>query len=159
MQRRDLMQAGALLGLAGWGSGALAHHGWSSFDQDRPIYLEGKAVEVKWRNPHAELVLELPENLTLPADLVRRPLPAQTAGIDGPALLAKTVLPSRRDRRWEIELAPLFRLGQWQVPEIKAGVSLGVVGFTFKDEKGEAIVRAEYLFLEGKAYGLRSSPT
>lgn len=158
MQRRDLMQAGALLGLAGWGSGALAHHGWSSFDQDRPVYLEGKAVEVKWRNPHAELVLEVPEKLSLPADLARRPLPAQTAGIDGPALLAKTVLPSRRDRRWEIELAPLFRLGQWQMPEVKVGMALAVVGFTFKDEKGEAIVRAEYIFLDGKTYGLRSSP-
>jgi len=158
MQRRDLMQAGALLGLSGWGSGALAHHGWSSFDQDRPIYLEGKAVEVKWRNPHVELVLELPENLGLPAELARRPLPAQTAGIDGPALLAKTVLPSRRDRRWEIELAPLFRLGQWQMPEIKTGAALSVVGFTFKDEKGEAILRAEYVFLDGRAYGLRSSP-
>jgi hypothetical protein len=158
MQRRDLMQAGALLGLAGWGSGALAHHGWSSFDQDRPIYLEGKAVEVRWRNPHVELVLELPERLDLPVDLARRPLPTQTAGIDGPALLAKTVLPSRRERRWEIELAPLFRLGQWQMPEIKVGASLSVVGFTFKEEKGEAILRAEYIFLEGKTYGLRSSP-
>ncbi|WP_439519071.1 DUF6152 family protein [Hydrogenophaga sp.] len=158
MQRRDLMQAGALLGLTGWGSGALAHHGWSSFDQDRPIYLEGKAVDVKWRNPHVELVLELPDNLILPADLSRRPLPAQTAGIDGPALLGKTVLPSRREKRWEIELAPLFRLGQWQMPEIKVGTSLSVVGFTFKDEKGEAILRAEYIFLDGKTYGLRSSP-
>ena len=158
MQRRNLMQAGALLGLAGWGSGALAHHGWSSFDQDRPIYLEGKAVEVRWRNPHVELVLELPERLDLPADLARRPLPTQTAGIDGTALLAKTVLPSRRERRWEIELAPLFRLGQWQMPEIKIGSPLSVVGFTFKEEKGEAILRAEYIFLEGKTYGLRSSP-
>jgi hypothetical protein len=158
MQRRELMQAGALLGLTGWGSGALAHHGWSSFDQDRPIYLEGKAADVQWRNPHAELMLEVPENLSLPADLARRPLPAQTAGIDGAALLAKTALPGRRDKRWEIELAPLFRMGQWQVPEIKNGMSLAVVGFTFKEEKGEPIVRAEYIFLDGKTYGLRSSP-
>ncbi|WP_382157686.1 DUF6152 family protein [Hydrogenophaga sp. ANAO-22] len=158
MQRRDVIQTGAWLGLGGWAGGALAHHGWSSFDQDRPIYLEGRVVEVKWRNPHAELVLELPEALRLPTDLGQRPLPAQTAGIDGPALLAKTVLPTRRDRRWEIELAPLFRLGQWQMPEVKTGASLSTVGFTFKDEKGEAILRAEYVFLEGKAYGLRSSP-
>ena len=158
MQRRDVIQAGAWLGLGGWTGGALAHHGWSSFDQDRPIYLEGRVVDVKWRNPHAELVLELPETLRLPAGLAQRPLPAQTAGIDGPALLAKTVLPTRRDRRWEIELAPLFRLGQWQMPEIKAGVTLSTVGFTFKDEKGEAILRAEYVFLDGKVYGLRSSP-
>lgn len=158
MQRRDVIHAGAGLGLAGWIPAAWAHHGWSSFDQNRPIYLEGRAVEVKWRNPHAELVLELLENLQLPADLAQRPLPAQTAAIDGPALLARAVLPSRRDRRWEIELAPLFRLGQWQMPEIRAGSALSVVGFTLKDEKGEAILRAEYVFLDGKTYGLRSGP-
>ena len=49
---------GALVGLGGWGGAAWAHHGWSSFDQERPIYLEGRAADVKWRNPHAELVLE-----------------------------------------------------------------------------------------------------
>lgn len=158
MQRREVIQGGALLGLGAWAEAAMAHHGWSSFDQERPIYLEGRVVDVKWRNPHAELLLELPENLRLPADLAQRALPAQTAGIDGPALLAKTVLPTRRDRRWEIELAPLFRLGQWQMPEIKTGALLSAVGFAFKDEKGEAILRAEYVFLDGKAYGLRSSP-
>lgn len=158
MQRREVIQGGALLGLSAWAGAAAAHHGWSSFDQDRPIYLEGRVVDVKWRNPHAELVLELPENLRLPADLAQRVLPAQTAGIDGAALLAKTVLPTRRDRRWEIELAPLFRLGQWQMPEVKTGAVLSTVGFAFKDEKGEAILRAEYVFLDGKAYGLRSSP-
>ena len=46
----------------------------------------------------------------------------------------------------------------WQVPEIQAGGALGVVGFTFAGERGEAILRAEYLFLGGKVYGLRSSP-
>ncbi|MBW0168904.1 MAG: hypothetical protein KXJ61_01630 [Hydrogenophaga sp.] len=146
------------MGLGGCGGAALAHHGWSSFDQERPIYLEGRAVEVKWRNPHAELVLELPEALRLPADLAQRALPAQTAGVDGAALLSKAALPTRRDRRWEIELAPLFRLGQWQMPEIQRGAMLSVVGFTFKDEAGAAILRAEYVFLDGKAYGLRSSP-
>ncbi|WP_235501432.1 DUF6152 family protein [Hydrogenophaga sp. Root209] len=158
MQRRDFVQLVALLGWGGGPTGALAHHGWSSFDQSRPIYLQGKAADVKWRNPHVELVLELPEPLRLPADLAQRALPAQTAGVDGPALLAKAVVPTRRDRRWEVELAPLFRLGQWQMPEIKNGDALSLVGFTFKDEAGAAIVRAEYVFLGGKVYGLRSSP-
>lgn len=158
MYRRRFLQTGTALGFSGFGSAAWAHHGWSSFDQNRPVFLEGRAVEVKWRNPHAELVLELPEKLTLPADLAQRTLPAQSAGVDGPALLAKTVLPTRRDRRWEIELAPLFRLGQWQMPEIRTGATLSLVGFTFKDEQGAAVLRAEYVFLDGKAYGLRSGP-
>ena len=140
MFRRRFLQTSTVLGFSGLGSAAWAHHGWSSFDQNRPIYLEGRAVEVKWRNPHAELVLELPEKLTLPADLAQR------------------ALPTRRDRRWEIELAPLFRLGQWQMPESRNGAALSMVGFTFKDEQGAAVLRAEYVFLDGKAYGLRSGP-
>jgi hypothetical protein len=158
MQRRIFLQAGALAGVSAAGGAAWAHHGWSSFDQNRPIYLEGKVVEVKWRNPHVELVLELPESLALPADLAQRPVPAQSANIDGAALLSKAVLPTRRDRRWEIELAPLSRINQWKMPEVTVGTELSVVGFTFKDEAGAALVRAEYLFYGGKAYGLRSGP-
>lgn len=158
MQRRDFVQMATALGWSGVATGALAHHGWSSFDQTRPIYLEGKAVDVRWRNPHVELSLDLPESLRVPFDLAQRALPAQTAGVDGPALLSKAVVPTRRDRRWEVELAPLFRLGQWQMPEIKNGEVLSLVGFTFKDEAGAAIVRAEYVFVGGKVYGLRSSP-
>ncbi|WP_306307096.1 DUF6152 family protein [Hydrogenophaga palleronii] len=75
MQRRNLLRVGALLSMGGWRGAALAHHGWSSFDQTRPIYLEGRASNVRWRNPHAELVLELPDNLVLPPDLAQRPLP------------------------------------------------------------------------------------
>jgi hypothetical protein len=44
------------------------------------------------------------------------------------------------------------------VPEIKNGDSLAVLGFTFTGEKGDALMRVEYLFLGGKVYGLRSSP-
>ncbi len=158
MQRREFVQVAAVLGWGGVATGAMAHHGWSSFDQGRPIYLEGKTANVRWRNPHVELSLELPETLRVPSDLAQRALPAQTAGVDGPALLARAVAPTRRDRRWDVELAPLFRLGQWQMPEIRNGDDLSLIGFTFKDEVGEPIVRAEYVFFGGKAYGLRSSP-
>jgi hypothetical protein len=137
---------------------AAAHHGWSSFDTERPLYLEGRAEAVRWRNPHAELTLVLREGLALPADLARRAVPAQTAAVDGAALLARAALPTRRDRRWEVELAPLTRMGQWQVPVIANGNDLAVLGFTFNGEKGDAVLRAEYLFLGGRIYGLRSSP-
>ncbi len=151
MQRRLFL-------LAAVSSPVLAHHGWSSFDTDRPLYLEGRAAKVAWRNPHAEIELELVAALKLPADLAKRPLPAQSAGIDGTAILAKTSVPTRADKRWELELAPLSRLQTWQVAEIKPGAPLSVVGYTFAGEKGEAILRVEYLFVDGKAYGLRSSP-
>lgn len=158
MQRRSLMQWALLAPFAGVATGVRAHHGWSSFDQNRPVYLEGKAAEVMWRNPHVELVLEVPDGLKLPADLAQRPVPAQVAPVDGKGLLAKAVVPTRRDKRWQIELAPLFRVGQWQMPEIKPGTPLSLVGFTFEGERGEPILRAEYVFLDGKVYALRSSP-
>jgi len=153
MQRRPFLLA--CLSLPGL---ARAHHGWSSFDLDRPIWLAGRVVESRWRNPHAELVLEVPVGLKVPVDLAGRTLPAQIAAVDGKALLARAVVPVRRDRRWEIELAPLTRLQSWKVDPIVPGVSLELLGFTFKDEKGDAVLRVEYLFVAGKVYGLRSAP-
>ena len=154
------MQRRIVLGLAGLAltPRAFAHHGWSSFDQDRPIWLDGKVVKVAWRNPHAELEIELPAEPKLPADLAQRALPPQSAAVDGPGLLKRAVLPTRRDKRWEIELAPLTRMEAWRVPEIRPGESVSVLGFTTVGEKGDAVVRAEYLFAGGKVYGLRSSP-
>jgi hypothetical protein len=31
---------------------ALAHHGWSSYDETRPITVTGKLESVSWGNPH-----------------------------------------------------------------------------------------------------------
>ena len=168
MQRRHLLLTTATLPLGTITLGTLAtmsfsplaqaHHGWSSFDQDRPVYLEGKARKVTWQNPHTELELEITSGLKLPTDLATRAVPAQAAPVDGKALLAKATLPKRTDKVWEIELAPLTRMQAWNVPEIKPGAALALLGFTFKDEKGAAILRVEYLWLDGKTYALRSNP-
>lgn len=158
MKRRDLLKVSLAVPVAGAASWAQAHHGWSSFDQNRPIYLEGRVSKAMWRNPHAELELEVSPNLKVPPDVAQRTLPAQSAPVDGKALLAKAVVPTRKDKRWEIELAPLTRMQAWNVAEIKAGDQIALLGFTFTGEKGEAILRVEYLFANGKVYGLRSSP-
>jgi Family of unknown function (DUF6152) len=163
MQRRHLLLTSATLPLGtlatlSFSPLAHAHHGWSSFDQERPVYLEGKARKVTWQNPHTELELEVASGLKLPTDLATRPVPAQTAPVDSKALLAKATLPKRTDKVWEIELAPLTRMQAWSVPEIKPGAALAMLGFTFKDEQGDAILRVEYLWLHGKTYALRSSP-
>ena len=155
MQRRTLIIGS---GAAWFAPGAFAHHGWSSFDQEHPIYLEGKVVKAAWRNPHVEVDLQIPTDLKLPADLARRSLPAQSASVDGPRLLAAAVLPTRRDPVWDIEFAPLTRMEAWKVPEIKVGDTISVLGFTLTGEKGDAVLRAEYLFAGGKTYGMRSSP-
>ena len=73
MQRRPLLIAL----LAAPVTAAHAHHGWSGFDQDRPLFLQGTARKVAWRNPHAEFDLEMPADLALPADLAKRQVPAQ----------------------------------------------------------------------------------
>ena len=46
----------------------------------------------------------------------------------------------------------------WKVAEIKQGQQVAAIGYTFPAEKGDAVMRVEYLFVDGKAYGLRSSP-
>ena len=156
MQRRHLLAfaaAGLLPPLA-----ARAHHGWSGFDLDKPIYLEGKADSVVWRNPHAELMLRLAPGLALPGDLARRAVPAQSASVDSARILSAARLPTRKDAVWELELAPLTRMEAWKVAEIKQGQQVAAIGYTFPAEKGDAVMRVEYLFVDGKAYGLRSSP-
>lgn len=155
MDRRTLIRTALL---APWSGAVFAHHGWSSFDQSRPLYLEGRADRVAWRNPHAELDLELPALLALPQDLATRAVPAQTAGIDGAALMKAAALPTRKDRRWRVELAPLTRMNDWGVSPIRDGDGVAVLGFTFAGERGDALLRAEYLFVGGRTYGLRSSP-
>ncbi|MBC5785409.1 hypothetical protein H8N03_20850 [Ramlibacter sp. USB13] len=150
--RRTLLLATLAAPLA-----ARAHHGWSSFDQDRPVFVQGRVVAVRWQNPHAELELELPPDYRLPADVASREVPAQAAPVDGRVLLGRAVAPARKDRRWTIELAPLTRLDAWRVAPVKVGATVGVLGYTLQGEK-EPVVRAEYLYVDGRAYGLRSSP-
>jgi hypothetical protein len=156
MQRRSALFALAAAGLVP--TRARAHHGWSGFDQDRPLYLEGKAESVAWRNPHAEMMLRVTPGLAVPADLPKRAVPAQSAAVDAARILAAARVPTRKDPVWEIELAPLTRMEAWKVAEIRPGQSIAVVGYTFPAEKGEAVLRVEYLFADGKVYGLRSSP-
>jgi hypothetical protein len=31
---------------------AIAHHGWSSYDETKPITLTGPLIDVQWGNPH-----------------------------------------------------------------------------------------------------------
>jgi hypothetical protein len=154
MQRRLLLAGTALLAARP----AFAHHGWSSFDQKRPIYLEGRIARVSWRNPHAELDLELSQPMVLPADLASRSVPAQSAPVDGAAILKATTLPTRKDKIWHVELAPLTRMDAWKVAPLTVGQTVAMVGFTFAEEKGDPILRVEYLLLGNQAYGLRSSP-
>ena len=138
---------------------ARAHHGWGGFDQDRPIYLEGKAGTRHLEEPACRADAALTPGLALPADLAKRALPAQSASVDARAHpLPRPGCRRAQDPVWELELAPLTRMEAWKVAEIKPGQQVAAIGYTFPGEKGEAVLRVEYLFADGKAYGLRSSP-
>jgi len=157
MQRRHFVLSSAAMAVAAFSQRSLAHHGWSSFDEARPLYISGRVKAVKWQNPHAELVVTVPADASLPADLGRRTVPAQTSPVDGAKILAAAALPRKRGD-WTLELSPMTRIDAWKVPEPKVGDSIAAVAFSFKDEKGEAFARVEYLIVGERLFGLRSSP-
>lgn len=138
-------------------STSFAHHGWSGFDETKPIYLEGVVKSVSWQNPHAEVVLEI-NHAPPPAALARFAMPRQTAQVDAVLILGSARPPGRKDTKWEIEFAPITRMDAWKVAPIKVGEKVAVVGYTFKDEKGDAVLRAEFLIGNGKVTPMRSSP-
>ncbi|SPC20400.1 DUF6152 family protein [Cupriavidus taiwanensis] len=37
---------------------AIAHHGWSTYDETRPLTLTGKIVESRYENPHAQIRID-----------------------------------------------------------------------------------------------------
>ncbi|MCA3219737.1 MAG: hypothetical protein ING59_14520 [Burkholderiales bacterium] len=153
MQRRRLLAAALVVAAVP----AAAHHGWSSFDQNAPLYLQGQLTSVRWTNPHAEGVLEVSKGLTLPADLAKRTLPPQQQAVDAQAILARLQVPQAAEGKWELEFAPLPRMDAWGVAPLKAGDRIEVIGYVGVPGKPK-VMRVEYLIVNGTAYGLRSSP-
>ena len=154
MQRRHIFQllAGALLAAP-----VLAHHGWSSFDQDKPLYLSGTLTEVRWQNPHAEAKLRV-DATKLPDGFAARTLPAQQQSVDAAGILKKAQVPANAAGVWQVEFAPLSRMQQWGLSQPpKVGDRIEVIGYGLA-EGNKRVVRVEYLFLDGKAFAFRSSP-
>lgn len=154
MKRRHILQllAGAMLAAP-----VLAHHGWSSFDQDKPLYLSGTLTEVRWQNPHAEAKLRV-DAIKLPDGFAARTLPAQQQSVDAAGILKKAQVPANAAGVWEVEFAPLSRMQQWGLSQPpKVGDRIEVIGYGLA-EGNKRVVRVEYLFLDGKAFAFRSSP-
>ncbi|MCY7387788.1 MAG: hypothetical protein LH481_06955 [Burkholderiales bacterium] len=157
MKRRHFFPAIAALVSVPLSPRLFAHHGWSSFDETRPLYIAGTVKSVKWQNPHAEMVIAVAKDAVLPPDFAKRPAPAQTASVNGAKILAEATLPIKRGD-WTIELSPMTRIEAWKVPTPKIGDSVAAVAYSFKDEKGASFARVEYLIIADKLYGLRSLP-
>jgi hypothetical protein len=134
-----------------------AHHGWSSFDQDKPLYLSGTLTQVRWQNPHAEVMLRV-DATKLPDGIASRTVPAQQQSVDGAGILKKVQVPANAAGDWEVEFAPLSRMQAWGLSQPpKVGDRVEVIGYGLADEN-KRLLRAEYLFVNGKAYAFRSSP-
>jgi hypothetical protein len=41
---------------------ATAHHGWSTYDTNKALKIEAPLVDVRYRNPHAEVVIQYQGN-------------------------------------------------------------------------------------------------
>ena len=155
MKRRNVVYliSGALLAAP-----VLAHHGWSSFDQDKPLYLSGTLTQVRWQNPHTEVMLRA-DVTKLPDGIATRTVPAQQQSVDGAGILKKVQVPANAAGVWEIEFAPLSRMQAWGLSQpLKVGDRIEVIGYGLADDNNKRLLRAEYLFINGKAYAFRSSP-
>ena len=154
MKRRNFVYlvSGALLAAP-----VLAHHGWSSFDQDKPLYLSGTLTQVRWQNPHIEVMLRA-DAVKLPEGIATRTVPAQQQSVDGAGILKRVQVPANAAGVWEVEFAPLSRMQAWGLSQpLKVGDRIEVIGYGLADDRSKRLL-AEYLFINGKAYAFRSSP-
>jgi hypothetical protein len=157
MNRRQFVLSAPLALVVAPALPSFAHHGWSSFDETRPLYFTGKVKSMKWQNPHAEVVITMTKDATLPADLAKRIAPKQTNPVDGAKVLSTTTLPKQRGD-WQLELSPMTRIEAWKVAQPKVGDTVAAVGYTFKNEEGAMTARVEYWIIGDQMYGLRSMP-
>jgi hypothetical protein len=86
---------------------AQAHHGWTSYNAERPIYLEGTVAEVQWRNPHPEVVVVVasPAPAVDPSK-VRPASDSEGAGVREALAKAQAAAPGR----YTVHLPPIARI-------------------------------------------------
>ncbi|MGG3571994.1 DUF6152 family protein [Bacillus gobiensis] len=133
-----------------------AHHGWSYFDTSQPLYFSGTVVEVNWKNPHPELIIRVPDKLTLPENIKEIDVPPELEELNFQNTLENLkVLPSPGGN-WTLILAPTTRLNEWGMPEApQTGEEIAVFGYISCDSQKE--VRPELVvFDENRSVRQRS---
>ena len=105
----------------------------------------------------AEVVLRV-DATKLPEGIASRTVPTQQQSVDSAGILKKVQVPANAAGVWEVEFAPLSRMQAWGLSQPpKVGDRVEVIGYGLADEN-KRVLRAEYLFINGKAYAFRSSP-
>lgn len=98
------------MSLATVGGDASAHHGFGGrYDLTRPVWIEGVVKQAYFGQPHAEITVEVPADITLPR--VAPDLASAASFLDGSALVVRADTAARVVK---IELPPtqqFFRLG------------------------------------------------
>ena len=115
-----------------------AHHGWSYFDTRTPYYLEGTIQEVRWQNPHVEVVLDVPESVELPEGFSNMAFPQELVDLGFREQLGDLAAPENAAGTWTLVLAPISRLTRWGMSEApQVSQILRAVGFVSCEEEHE----------------------
>ena len=116
----------------------------------------GERSEVA-KNPHAEVKLEV-NGASAPAALPRFAVPKQSAAVDAVTVLGSSEAARAQGQGLGNRICADRQNGCLKVVAPKVGDRMAVVGSPFKDEKGEAILRVEFLIGNGTVTPLRSPP-
>lgn len=115
--------------LATTGGAILAHHGFTSFRTEAPIYLEGRIVEVHWGNPHPVVTLEVAQQPT-GTPWRQWTLPAGWADMGTGHIVGSTTIPTNATGRWAVEFSGFSqqpRFGFAESPRV--GEPIAIVAF------------------------------
>jgi hypothetical protein len=61
--RRFILPTAVVAGACALAAGALAHHGWGSYDAANPVTVNGPIQTLKFENPHAEITVKAPDKV------------------------------------------------------------------------------------------------
>lgn len=104
---------------------AFAHHGWSGYDESKPVTLTGVVQASGYENPHAYVDLQVKDNA--PAN----------------------------GKMWHAVLAPVSRMSARGITkaDIAPGATVTVEGFQDKSKVNE--LKIERITIKGKKYEIR----
>lgn len=140
------------LGILLCASAAWAHHGWGHYDTARPLIFSARVIEVRWSNPHPELVVQIEAEASMAALPVPHEL--QVLGFDAVMAAAKPAPPGD----WELHLAPINRLQAWGLPRTpRVGDRIEGLGFPACAANARAL-RPSLVVLDGVGVRQQSVP-